>query len=144
VGKPKTAPEPWRSIWRNGIAPSLHQRHLEALRRGLESNDSALIHKQSFEPIPLPCIKDFPVHAACALGYPGWKGDRLETVGEAEEFFSRVIHETEERLGEVGAVDLFLRWWDYGQVEAGGVCVHSQTERRRLLLEEVELALESF
>ena len=58
------------------------------------------------------CVQDWPVEAACALGYCGWQGDGLETVGEVEEFFARACFEADQRLGEPAACRWFLNWFD--------------------------------
>lgn len=77
------------------------------------------------------CVQDWPVEAACALGYCGWQGEHLETVGQVEEFFAKLCFEADSRLGEPAACRWFLNWFD-------------DTPRQRMileLLEEVELAL---
>jgi hypothetical protein len=52
------------------------------------------------------------VERACALGYCGWQGDGLESVGEVEEFFARACFEADQRLGEPAACRWFLNWYD--------------------------------
>src|SRR5262249_42196250 len=63
-------------------------------------------------PPPLQCVQDWPVEAACAVGFCGWQGDGLETVAEVEEFFARVCFEIDQRLGEPAACRWFLNWFD--------------------------------
>jgi hypothetical protein len=46
------------------------------------------------------------------LGYCGWQGEGLETVGEVEEYFARVCYEADCCLEEAGAVRFFLNWFD--------------------------------
>jgi hypothetical protein len=77
------------------------------------------------------CVQEWPVEAACALGFCGWVGDGLETVGEVEEFFARVCYETDVRLGEAAACRWFLNWYDETPRE----------EMFRELLNEVNRAL---
>jgi hypothetical protein len=77
------------------------------------------------------CVQDWPVEAACALGFSGWQGDGLETVGEVEEFFAKVCYEADVRLGEPAACRWFLNWFDDTP----------RDEMRRELLEEVEYSL---
>jgi hypothetical protein len=78
------------------------------------------------------CVQDWPVEAACALGYCGWQGERLETVGQVEEFFARCCFEADQRLGEAAACRWFLNWFDDTP----------RDEMRRELLAEVERAIE--
>jgi hypothetical protein len=78
-------------------------------------------------------VQDWLVEAACALGFCGWQGESLATVGEVEEFFARVCFEADHRLGEAAACRHFLNWFD-------------DTPRnvmRHALLAEVDLALEA-
>ena len=78
------------------------------------------------------CVQDWPVEAACALGFCGWQGDRLDTVGEVEEFFARCCFEADQRLGEAAACRWFLNWFDDTP----------RDEMRAELLAEIEWALE--
>ena len=77
------------------------------------------------------CVQDWPVEAACALGFCGWQGDELESVGQVEEFFARACFEADQRLGEPAACRWFLNWFDDTP----------RDHMRRDLLNEVELAL---
>lgn len=124
-------PEAWRYVWRNGFAPVLTTAELVALRTALASDDPRLTQGSTTTPPPLICLQSWPVEAACALGFCGWQGDDLGTVGQVEEFFARVCHEADQRLGEPAACRWFLNHWD-------------DTPRAQAfaeLLEEVELAL---
>jgi len=123
--------ESWRKVWRDGLAPLLSTPGVEALRRGLLTNDPQLIQGATTTPPPLPCVQDWPVEAACALGYCGWRGDQLETVAEVEEFFARTCFETDQRLGEPAGIRWFLNWFDETP----------RDEMRRQLLAEVNRTL---
>ena len=123
--------ESWRKVWREGMAPQLSPEALEALRRALLSDDARLLQGATTTPPPLQCVQDWPVEAACALGYCGWQGDGLETVAEVEEFFARACFEADQRLGEPAACRYFLKWYDETPRE----------EMRRLLLAEVNRSL---
>jgi hypothetical protein len=79
----------------------------------------------------LQCVQDFEVEAACALGYCGWQGEGLETVGEVEEFFARMCFDIDQRLGEPAACRWFLHWFDKT----------SRDQMRTELLEEVDRTL---
>jgi hypothetical protein len=124
--------ESWRMVWRAGFAPVLSTSGLFALREALATDDSRLSQGSTTTPPPLMCVQDWPVEAACALGYCGWQGDGLETVGEVEEFFARACYEADVRLGEPAACRWFLNWFDDTPRE----------EMRRELLGEVRQTLE--
>src|SRR5260370_6510101 len=104
--------ESWRKVWREGLAPHLSTPGLEALKRALASDDSCLLQGATTTPPPLQCVQDWPVEAACVVGYCGWQGDGLETVAEVEEFFARICFETDQALGEPAACRWFLNWFD--------------------------------
>lgn len=123
--------ESWRLVWRQGFVPSLSVDALSALRDALSSDSPRLTQGSTTTPPPLMCVQDWPCEAACALGYCGWQGDKLETVGEVEEYFARACFEADQRLGEPAACRRFLCWFDDTP----------RTEMRRELLAEVLLAL---
>lgn len=119
--------ESWRNVWRKGVAPLLSLESLEALRQGLVNDDPRLVQGATTTPPPLQCVQDWPVEAACALGYCGWHGDGLETVGEVEEYFARMCFEIDQQMGEPASCRWFLNWYDDSTRE----------EMRRELLTEV-------
>lgn len=102
----------WQEAWRVGFAPSLPTSGLEALRDALRADDPRLKQGATTVPPPLQCVQDWPVEAACAVGFCGWQGDGLNTVGEVEEFFARVCFEADLRLGHPGHCRQFLNAWD--------------------------------
>ncbi len=104
--------ESWRKVWRDGLAPHLSTPGLEALRRALLGDDVRLLQGATTTPPPLQCVQDWPVEAACVLGYCGWQGDGLETVAQVEEFFARLCFEADQALGEPAACRWFLNWFD--------------------------------
>jgi hypothetical protein len=119
--------ESWRKVWREGLAPLLSTPGLEALSKALIEDDVRLQQGATTTPPPLQCVQDWPVEGACAIGFSGWRGDGLETVGEVEEFFARTCFEIDQRLGEPAGCRWFLNWFDDTPRE----------EMRRLLLAEV-------
>jgi hypothetical protein len=123
--------ESWRKVWREGVSPLLSTTSLEALRQALTNDDARLIQGATTTPPPLQCVQDWPVEAACALGFCGWQGDGLETVAEVEEFFARMCFEIDQRLGEPAACRWFLNWFDETP----------RDEMRDLLLAEVHRSL---
>jgi len=123
--------ESWRNVWRKGVAPLLSTESLEVLRQGLVTDDPRLLQGATTTPPPLQCVQEWPVEAACALGYCGWQGDGLETVAEVEEFFARMCFEIDQRMGEPAACRWFLNWFDDTP----------RDEMRRELLIEVQRTL---
>ena len=123
--------ESWRKVWREGVAPLLSRNALEALQHGLQADDARLIQGATTTPPPLQCVQEWPVEAACALGYCGWQGDGLETVAEVEEFFARMCFEIDQQMGEPAACRWFLNWFDDTP----------RQEMRRELLVEVQRTL---
>jgi hypothetical protein len=104
--------ESWRLVWRQGFAPVLSTAGLEALREALVLDDPRLMQGSTTCPPPLICVQDWPVEGACALGFCGWQGDGLATVGQVEEFFAQACFEADARLGEPAACRWFLNWFD--------------------------------
>jgi hypothetical protein len=104
--------ESWRKVWQEGVAPLLSTPGLEALARALANDDARLLQGATTTPPPLQCVQDWPVEAACTIGYCGWQGDGLETVAEVEEYFARVCFEVDQALGEPAACRWFLNWFD--------------------------------
>ena len=123
--------ESWRKVWREGCAPLISLQGLAALLKGLRDDDPRLLQGATTTPPPLQCVQDWPVEAACALGYCGWQGEGLESVAEVEEYFARVCFEVDQVLGEPAACRYFLNWFDEQPRE----------EVRRELLAEVNRAL---
>jgi hypothetical protein len=104
--------ESWRKVWREGVVPLLSTESLDALRQGLVNDDARLIQGATTTPPPLQCVQDWPVEAACGLGYCGWQGEGLETVAEVEEFFAKMCFEIDRNLGEPAGCRWFLNWFD--------------------------------
>jgi hypothetical protein len=46
------------------------------------------------------------------LGYCGWLGDGLATIGEVEEFFGRLCWEADKALGEPAGIRWLTNWYD--------------------------------
>jgi hypothetical protein len=123
--------ESWKRCWREGFAPLLSTDHLEVLRLALVNDDSRLLQGVTTEPPPLQCVQDWPVAAACALGYCGWQGDGLRTVAEVEGFFAKCCLAADQRLDEPAGCRWFLNWFDDTP----------RQEMRAELLAEVECTL---
>lgn len=123
--------EAWRKTFRNGMVPFLSVAALDALRRALFSEDKRLVQEVTTVPAPSMTVKDWPCEAACALGYAGWQGEGLNTVGEVEEYFASACFECDQLLKEPAGCRWFLNWFD----ETPMAVV------RRELLPEVERAI---
>ncbi len=125
--------ETWRRVWREGVEPLLSDSAIKALQEAVLTDDIRLVQGCTTTPPPLQEVQDWPVEAACALGYAGWQGEGLTTVGEVEEFFARMCYEIDQRIGEPAGCRHWLNWFD-------------DTPRgfmRSELLGELTLALES-
>lgn len=107
-----TSLESWRHVFRAGFCPSLSVKGLEVLRDALEADDPRLTQGSTTTPPPLMCVQDWPVEAACAIGFCGWQGEGLHTVGEVEEYFAKCCFEADQRLGEAAACRWYLNWFD--------------------------------
>jgi hypothetical protein len=83
-------------------------------------------------PPPIQCVLDWPVEGACPIGFAGWQGDGLKTVGEVEEYFAKACFDCDQAIGEVAGVRHFLNWVDDTP----------RDEMRRELLREVNRVLE--
>ena len=121
----------WGKVWRDGLAPLISTAGLEALATAIHDDDARLLQGATTTPPPLQCVQDWPVEAACALGYCGWQGEGLESVAEVEEYFARLCFEVDQRLGEPAACRWFLNWFDETP----------RDEMRRQLLAEVHRTL---
>ncbi len=124
--------ESWKTVWREGFVPGLSTDGLYALRDALAADDPRVTQGSTTTPPPLMCVQEWPVEAACAVGFCGWQGDQLETVGQVEEFFARLCYDADRRLGEQAACRYFLNWFDDA----------SREDMRRELLAEVEWVLD--
>lgn len=104
--------EPWQHVFRNGFAPGLSTAGLTALATALRFKDKRLATGATTVPAPLMCAAEWPCEAACPMGFCGWQGEGLETVGEVEEFFFKANQACDERMGYPGSGKEFLNWWD--------------------------------
>jgi hypothetical protein len=136
--------EAWRDTWRRGVAPLLSTDGLEALRKALAEDDVRLLQGATTTPPPLHCVQDWPVEAACPIGYAwatalggfsklddGTNNPEPALVAEVEEQFARTCFECDQRVGEPAAVRWFLNWADDTP----------RDEMRRELLPEVDAEL---
>lgn len=113
--------ESWRLTLRQGLFPLLNNQHLEVLLKACCEDDPKLIQGATTTPLPLAC-QDWPVEAACLLGYAGWQGDNLETVGEVKSFFADLCFKIDQNMGEPASCRFLINWYD-------------ETERKEMLRE---------
>jgi hypothetical protein len=121
----------WRRVWREGFVPLLPLEGLRALQAALASNDPALLQGQTTVPPALAEVQDWPVEAACATTYCGWKGLDLGSVLKADEYFAQVCFDVDETLDEPAGCRHFLNWYDETP----------RDQMRRELLPEVQRAI---
>jgi hypothetical protein len=107
----------WDEAWRKWVAPQLKVHELEALRKGLETDDPALVQNY----VTLTNQFTGGVACGCAVAYAGWKGNSLSTVVEVRDFFVSVSRKSrEQECPEHGtklsqrdsAFQSFVRWFD--------------------------------
>jgi hypothetical protein len=123
--------EMWRRVWRDGLAPLLSSTALEALRIALSCDDPRLVQGATCSPPALQAMSAQRVETACALGFCGWQGERLATVGEVEVYFQQLCDAADEQMAERAVCRFFLNWYDDTPRDA----------MRRALLAEVEATL---
>jgi hypothetical protein len=128
---PDMAVRNWRRVWREGFVPVLPLKGLKALQEALASNDPALLQGQTTVPPALAEVQDWPVEAACATTYCGWKGLDLGSVLKADEYFAQVCFDVDETLDEPAGCRHFLNWYDETP----------RDQMRRELLPEVQRAI---
>jgi hypothetical protein len=102
--------EPWRQVFREGIAPQFPLAALEALRHGLLSHDPRLRPGTTVEVGWTP--GGTGIMQACAIGYGAWKGMQLTSAAEIEMFFNDVCDRANQILGDPGACGAFINWFD--------------------------------
>lgn len=129
--RPESAPamEPWRKVWREGLAPVISSAGLFALRDALRADDPRLIQGDTTR--PLRDTEHRLIVGAGAIAFCGWQGNGLEVVKDVSKYFVQICCDADARLGEEKAVYAFIEWYD-------------ETPRdtmRRELLSEVEREL---
>lgn len=123
----------WRHVWRLGLAPFISSRGLAALETALETDDSRLLQGATCSPPLLEVWSARKICAACALGWTGWHGEDLRSIGAVADYFHRLCDQADEALNEPGASRFFLNWYDDAP----------RDEMRQQLLAEVQLELRS-
>ncbi|MCA1685871.1 MAG: hypothetical protein LC745_07755 [Planctomycetia bacterium] len=122
--------EPWRRVWRDGIAPQFGRAELTALRDALRDDDPRLIQGISTMPFAAFGHGRAP-EGACVLGFCGWASGGLTSVGEVEEAIGALCFGADARIADKGGCRHFLNWYD--ETPRG--------EMRAALLPEVERSL---
>ena len=104
--------ESWKKVLRTGIFPQLTLDDLQVLRQALLEDSPQLLQGSTTKPPPLQCVQDWPVEAACSIGYIGWKSRGLETVGAVEEFFATTCFRCDQLMNEPAACRWAVNWFD--------------------------------
>jgi hypothetical protein len=102
----------WQRCFRLGFAPLMSTRALEALLYALVNDDERLITGATTSPPPLQSLHEWPVESACPIGYSGWQGEGLATVGAVESYFAELCYSADQRLGEPGGCRYLICWID--------------------------------
>lgn len=123
--------EHWQRIWRQGLAPQLSSRGLEALSQALIRDDPRLMQRFTTNLPAARALRNEKIEAACALGYCAWQGDGLKRLGQVLTYFDRICTSADEAVGELAACNHFLNWFDRTP----------RSDMRRQLLTEVQRAL---
>ena len=123
--------EKWRRVWREGLLPQFSGAGLLALQAALLNDDPRLLQGTVSAPPPLDALRHCGVIGTCAIGYCGWQGEGLRSVGTIEDYFHRICAAADAVFHEPAACRFFLNWYDDVP----------RTEMRRELLGEVRLAL---
>ena len=104
--------ESWRKVFRDGFAPSLSTKGLQALLKALETDSQELIQGATTEPPPLQVCRDWPIKATCPITYTGWKSEYLTSVEQAETYFAKHCKMADDTIGEAGGCRHLLCWID--------------------------------
>lgn len=102
--------EPWRRVWRDGLAALLTEGDLEQLEVALVRDDSRLIQGAPTEPPPDPRFNDEPADGACLLGYAAMMGG-VALVGQLRQHGLWLCVQIDKRLGKQAHYAL-VNWWD--------------------------------
>jgi hypothetical protein len=102
----------WRQIWRIGLAPMVSRRGLAALENALMNDDPRLLQGVTCAPPLVDVLSQRTACAACALGFTGWQGEGLRSIGQVADYFHQLCDAADDALGEPGACRFFLNWYD--------------------------------
>lgn len=103
--------EPWRRVWRDGLAPLMSDAGLTALELALAHGDASLIQGAPTIPPPDPRCNSEPVAGSCLFGFAAWQTQGLVTVADVAAASKAICQEIESRLGKEAHWPL-VRWFD--------------------------------
>lgn len=89
----------WLTAWR-ALTPHLTTRALEALERACETDSGELVQGVTCVPSIMQCPGGTVPCQACLIGYAGWRGEGLETIGEIEDYFARMTWKIDDTIGK--------------------------------------------
>ncbi|MFO0937876.1 MAG: hypothetical protein U0798_15340 [Gemmataceae bacterium] len=104
--------ELWRKAWRDGFAKVISTNGLMSLASALTADHPGLVQGATTCPAPLAANLNHPIEGCCAIGFCGWQGDDLTTVGDVDDYFVMTCFDADQRLGETAACRFFLDWFD--------------------------------
>ena len=124
--------EPWRRVWRNGIAPQLSGRQLYALHTALKINSGTLT--QETVVAPLVSLDEYAeVEQCCPSAFPGLMAG-CTSVYELFMWWKTLCNRCDLYIAEKGTMAQYLNWES----------VTPRDVMRRELLAECTLALAMF
>jgi|SRR5882724_1516151 len=99
-------------VFKQGFAPIMSTKALTALLAACETDDIRLTQGGTTTPPPMMGVRGWACEGSCGIGYAGWQGEELDTVGEVEEYFAMKCFQSDELLGEPAACRWFLNFFD--------------------------------
>lgn len=100
----------WLQAWR-ALAPNLSTSALAALRDAIEVDSDELVQGVTCVPSrAYDTIRAEPCKA-CLIGYAGWRGERLATVGAVDDYFAKMARKIDAEIGDTHSRWL-TRWFD--------------------------------
>ncbi len=103
--------ERWKDAFRAAL-DCFSPMGIVVVRNALVTDAEDFVQGATTFPPPMQAVREWPCEGACLVGYAGWKGDGLETVGEVEEWFSTVCALVDEALGEPAGCRHLLLFFD--------------------------------
>lgn len=129
--------ERWQLVWRHGVGPELTAEELAPLRRALACDSPLVIQRDTAQPHPDAGPHVAP-HRCCPLGYAGWRGAGMATVGDVDGWLAELILAADARLEDAYRTGR-LAWQLRTDPDLlGWICRAPREEMRRGLLSEID------
>jgi len=119
--------EPWRDVWRRGIAPGLSAHQLRLLADALRCDDPLLIQGSITRGAGM-----------CLIGFCGAcdPAQELYSAQDIEDYFTHFTHWANRRLSPVRVASSFVHWYDYAKRREMIAALLPEVERSLALLAE--------